>query len=651
MKPNPGNYIFSGIKYVILSTSLACLLLLNSTLTSYAGQTLDSETTETQNISVDEKKPEMTDAKPTSVNETDSAENKQTSTNETDLTEAEPASINETDLTETEPASINETVLAEAVTSANPLTVPLSQVIQNTRSYILKTDKNPDWQSQWFVLGNARNSRTFSDSYYKTFYRNAVRYIKEKDGMLSPTQYSEYSKSILTFTSIGCDARDIAGYDLLSCLSDFTKVKKQGFNGPVWTLIALHANPVYEIPLNPDVTEQTTEETILDYILGRELTDGGFTFSGDQADIDMTAITLQALAPYYHKPGYERVTDAIDRALIFLSENQTEETGGFMSMSTENAESCAQVIVALCALGIDCASDSRFIKNGKWPVEALISYQLEDGSFMHIQDGRKNSLATAQAFYALTAYQRFKNNQTFLYDMSDLTLVPGPDIEEDAANEESPAETDKQPDHITNTETDNRHENASDAESNRQPENTSDAESAKDSVSETKKDISSEVTKDSESETIKGSASETKKDLENRKESEHTKGSENGSPQKTLSANRPSKGGGSLSIVKSTSASETSPETESGDLSETETTAAAETGWFFSGEDYIPEAAEEEIFTAGDMNAASSNVSLKQSTAAAQSASTTALTAGLILGFLAFAVCLYYYFTGKKKRG
>lgn len=160
--------------------------------------------------------------------------------------------------------------------------------------------------------------------------------------------------------------------------------------------------------------------------------------SGTKADSDLTGMALQALAPYYHKSGYENVTTAIDQALDVLSAMQND-TGGFSTTGgqgpVETVESCAQVLTALCALGIDPETDPRFIKGGKWMVENLLSYHLGNSGFMHVKSGsgnngggeagKVNGMATEQGYYALVAYQRMKNGQTSLYNMSDVKLTIG----------------------------------------------------------------------------------------------------------------------------------------------------------------------------------------------------------------------------------
>ena len=239
-------------------------------------------------------------------------------------------------------------------------------------------------------------------------------------------------------TAIGKDARDIAGYNLLSYLADFNNVKKQGLNGPVWALIALKCNPEYKIPEVSGVSDQTTEQKLIDYLVDRELEGGGWALSGQKADSDITAMTMQALAPYYKKSGYEKVTAALDRALDKLSSIQFN-TGGFGTINgndfLETSESVSQVLTAITALGIDPQTDYRFIKNGKWIVENLVSYHIDGSGFMHVkagaanngggEAGKVNGMATEQGFYAMVAYQRLLDGKTSLYDMSDLTVKPG----------------------------------------------------------------------------------------------------------------------------------------------------------------------------------------------------------------------------------
>lgn len=143
--------------------------------------------------------------------------------------------------------------------------------------------------------------------------------------------------------------------------------------------------------------------SVTEHLLSSQFTDGGWAIMGEHGDIDVTAMTINALAPYYHDNG--DVAYAVDRGLDFLSYKQLDN-GGYSSFGTENPESTAQVLMAVSALGIDCQHDSRFIKNGNTLIDGIASFRLEDGSFSHIPDGPSNDSATMQSFYSLVSYKR-----------------------------------------------------------------------------------------------------------------------------------------------------------------------------------------------------------------------------------------------------
>ena len=323
----------------------------------------------------------------------------------------------------------------KAVQGAHALSTSVATVLKETKEYMLKTDKNPTVGSEWFALGLARSGLALDNTYFKTYYNHKVNYLTEHNGKLTNTvKYTEYSKAIITLTALGKDARDIAGYNLFEPLADFETVTAQGTNGPIWALIALNCNPAYSIPEVSGVKVQTTEQRLVDYLLSKETSKGGWTLAGNNPDSDLTGMALQALAPYYHVKGYEKVTAAIDRALEVLSTMQNQ-SGGYSTMGVETSESCAQVLTALCALGIDPMKDERFVKGGSWIVENLLSYRIPGSGFMHVKAGAANNgggaaggvdgIATEQAYYALTAYQRLLDGKTALYDMSDINLNKG----------------------------------------------------------------------------------------------------------------------------------------------------------------------------------------------------------------------------------
>lgn len=317
--------------------------------------------------------------------------------------------------------------------TAKSLNPSIDTVLSSVRAYMLSIDTNPDFNSIWNAIGLTRSGLSVPASYVDTFYKNLYANLVQKNWVLTRTKFTEYSKLIIGLTAIGKDAQDIDGHNLLGYLSDFTDVTRQGFNGPIWALIALNSHPSYEIPLDPSAEEQTTEEGLICYLLERECATGGWTLTGTEPDSDITGMTIQALAPYYGKR--DDVTQAVDRALVWLSSVQLP-SGGYGTMGAETSESVVQVIVALSSLGIDCGMDERFIKpDGSWPMTGLFQYYLPQGGFMHVaagasnngggEGGTLNGMATEQGMYGTVAYKRLLDGKTALYDMSDVTLTPG----------------------------------------------------------------------------------------------------------------------------------------------------------------------------------------------------------------------------------
>ena len=289
---------------------------------------------------------------------------------------------------------------------------------------------------EWMVIGLARSGRPVPAGYYD----NVVEYVKAKadaNERLHPAKVTDNARVILALTAIGKDVTNVGGHNLLKGLDNMDYVQTQGINGPIWALIALDS---HNYPTMGDVTR----EKLIQVILDAQLSNGGWNLSGNDADPDMTAMAIQSLAPYYKEN--EAVKAAVDKALDVLSELQLA-TGGFGSWGTENSESCAQVIVALTALGIDPAKDSRFIKNGLTILDALASYYVDGGGFRHIASGDRDGMATEQSYYALAAYYRFINGQTRLYDMSDVTIKANdqPVQPTDPTTPGTPATGDNQP--------------------------------------------------------------------------------------------------------------------------------------------------------------------------------------------------------------
>lgn len=247
--------------------------------------------------------------------------------------------------------------------------------------------KDPQ-SNAWYVLSLAQSGK-----YDFSKYQTALEQSLSKNTVASATSRQKFA---LTLISIGSSD----GY-ISSTLED--SIGKQGIMSYVFGLHLLN---------NKYTSTKFTATQVKKKLLSLQLSDGGFAVTGNYGDADVTAMTLQALAPYYSTDS--PVKTAINKALSFLSSKQLDG-GDFASYGSPNPESTAQVIMALSALKIDAKTDSRFIKNGKTLFDGINKYRLSDGSFSHKAGASSNETATEQVFRAMTAYKRMQSGKGGYY--------------------------------------------------------------------------------------------------------------------------------------------------------------------------------------------------------------------------------------------
>ena len=187
----------------------------------------------------------------------------------------------------------------------------------------------------------------------------------------------------------------------------------------------------YDIPqISEEDDIQTTREKLINGILNAELETGGWNYyksykdeqTGEDisvsADVDLTGMAIQALAPYYNKN--DDVKASVDRALAVLSDIQ--DSSGMYKGYDGRLSSCstAQVVCALSALNLDADNDERFVKEGGSALDALLAFYLaSEKAFKNVStDSSSDAYASLQVIYALTSYDMMKNEKGRLYDMS-----------------------------------------------------------------------------------------------------------------------------------------------------------------------------------------------------------------------------------------
>lgn len=239
--------------------------------------------------------------------------------------------------------------------------------------------ENTGSYAEWYILALNRTG----NSYDFSAYADKLALFLESSPPQGAASSQKYALAMLA-----------AGYENTAYISGVMR-ESIGAQGVMSLIFGLHlinngcTSPVY--------TKAQVIRELLDMRIG-----GGWNVTGSTPDTDITAMAIQALAPHYAADG--EVKSAVDAALALLLQNQLE-SGGFASYGTENAESSAQVILALCALGIDPMTDFRFIKDGNTILSALLQFRLADQGFSHTLGGEYSSSAASQVFCALTAME------------------------------------------------------------------------------------------------------------------------------------------------------------------------------------------------------------------------------------------------------
>lgn len=243
--------------------------------------------------------------------------------------------------------------------------------------------------------------------------------IYDQVAELAPNKMTDYGRIIMMLTALGIDAskldaygdgepfKDGSGKVVHNLVEELYKYNgSYTINGPIFALIALDMG-AYTVPNGVKWTREKLLETILAH-----------SYGSDGWGIDMVAMLMQSLYPYINDPTYgtqvkAKLQEGYDIILGYKSAPSVDPMGSdysFFSWGTTNSESAAQVICAMCVMGVDVGYDPNFSdyanKQGvlySWLNRFLCS---NETGFGHADNGY-NEMATYQSMYALQWYLGF----------------------------------------------------------------------------------------------------------------------------------------------------------------------------------------------------------------------------------------------------
>ena len=291
--------------------------------------------------------------------------------------------------------------------------VVISEILENiAATYTNNTD-------EWTVMDMGayenyapQTENKLKDEARQTFINSAIKTIKDPTGSFD----TAIDKAVLGLVAIGKNPELLYSVNSNTPISAIEKLNGVEKSTSAWS--APYTLSVYN---QGEYNTDSYETTLVDAFLESQQDDGSWDEWGR---IDTTANVIAGLSFYKDSP---EVRDAIDKAVNYLSTQQTENGTFSDGYSGPNSNSTAMVIIGLCAAGVDLVNDTRFINNGNNIIDGLLSFLVADkNGFGYTDNASINPYSTEQAFRALIASaQTIKTGEAYnIYDFSKNELTP-----------------------------------------------------------------------------------------------------------------------------------------------------------------------------------------------------------------------------------
>lgn len=164
-------------------------------------------------------------------------------------------------------------------------------------------------------------------------------------------------------------------------------------NKHMWAMLALDTGE--KLGSNVGKWDAAAKKKAVDFLLSKQLADGGFAYFGTKSDPDMSGMGLLALGNYQDDSAVQAAIERVKSYLQTIKLNQEH-----IMFSDNNSNSLSTVVTGITAIGEDILSDV-WTANGKTVLDSFSLFQLQDGSFKYLLSGGSNGMATEQALIAL----------------------------------------------------------------------------------------------------------------------------------------------------------------------------------------------------------------------------------------------------------
>jgi LPXTG-motif cell wall-anchored protein len=277
----------------------------------------------------------------------------------------------------------------------------VAPLVRSAVKYMVKHGVNDEFA----IMGLKKAGENIPASYLQ----EAAKSLKGNNGTFR--NVTDYERMALGITAAGKNAANFSGYNLIKNIYSNDRMTNQGTNGIIFALLSIDSGK-YKLPANA----KWSRGKLVQYLVSHQLKDGSWALYGNTSSVDITAMTLSALAPYKSQGP---VKNAIDKAVHWLSMKQDKQ-GGYSSSDNggDSSETTAQVIIGLTSVNVSPGS-KEFTKQGGNLLKHLVTFKQKDGGYAHIVTNHaSDQISTTQALLGLTAYQSYLSGKGSVYQFS-----------------------------------------------------------------------------------------------------------------------------------------------------------------------------------------------------------------------------------------
>jgi len=306
----------------------------------------------------------------------------------------------------------------------------ISSGIGTSTSYLqeqlteLHEDGGVSYGFEWYMISMLRAGKTIDEDILNEYYESVTTEVSGWDSDVKPT---DIERTALALTLMDKDITNINGVNLAELIYNSARLS-EGANELAYALIVLDAAEA-EVP----DTALWNKEKIIEELLKFQASDGGFGLNDNSSsDVDMTAISLQALSPYKE---IETVNEAIDKAFIYLKDSISSDYNYL-----DNVNTTAQVLLAVATLKIDVTdSNNEFGDETDNIITALEVYRNTEGNG-YLYEDNTNAMATVQVMQAYDAYRKAHKEGITYWDFATEGDLYDDEVNEDDSDGEEDTE-------------------------------------------------------------------------------------------------------------------------------------------------------------------------------------------------------------------